>query len=127
MSLITMSQHELNRLEAIQKIRDRRLRVVDAARLLSLSRSQVHRLLQAYNRDGAAGLVSGKRGRPSNRRHSHEFRNAVLDLVRERYHDFGPTLARKKLLELHQIGVGKETLRQWMTEAGIWTTRRERK
>ncbi|QFT71033.1 hypothetical protein FIU93_29870 (plasmid) [Labrenzia sp. THAF35] len=98
MSLITMSQKELNRLEAIQKIRDRRLSVVDAARLLSLSRSQVHRLLQAYDRDGAAGLVSGKRGRPSNRRHGDEFRNAVLDLVRERYHDFGPTLAREKLL-----------------------------
>jgi transposase len=127
MSLITMSQKELNRLEAIQKIRDRRLSVVDAARLLSLSRSQVHRLLQAYDRDGAAGLVSGKRGRPSNRRHGDEFRNAVLDLVRERYHDFGPTLAREKLLELHQIAVGKETLRQWMTEAGIWTSRRERK
>ena len=101
MSLITMSQHEPNRLEAIQKIRDSRLSVVDAARLLNLSRSQVHRLLQAYERGGAAGLVSGKRGRPSNRRHSDEFRNAVLDLVRERYHDFGPTLAREKLLELH--------------------------
>jgi len=127
MSLITMSQKELNRLEAIQKIRDRRLSVVDAARLLSLSRSQVHRLLQAYDRDGAAGLVSKKRGQPSNRRHSDEFRNIVLDLVREHYHDFGPTLAREKLIELHQISVGKETLRRWMTEAGIWKSRRERK
>ncbi len=127
MSLITMSQKELNRLEALQKIRDNRLSVVDAARLLNVSRSQVHRLLQAYDRDGAAGLVSGKRGRPSNRRHSDEFRGTVLDLVRERYHDFGPTLAREKLLELHKIAVGKETLRQWMTEAGIWTSRRERK
>ena len=50
-----------------------------------------------------------------------------FDLIRERYHDFGPTLAREKLIELHQITVGKETLRQWMTEAGIWTSRRERK
>lgn len=120
--LMTMSQKELNRLEAVQKIKDRRLSVVQAAEMLSLSRSHMHRLLQAYDRDGAIGLVSRKRGRPSNRRHSDEFRNAVLDLIRERYHDFGPTLAREKLIELHRIAVGKETLRQWMTGAGIWTS-----
>lgn len=122
-----MSQKELNRLEAIQNIRDQRLSVVQAAELLGLSRSQVHRLLQAYDREGPAGLVSKKRGQPSNRRHSDEFRNIVLDLVREHYHDFGPTLAREKLIELHQISVGKETLRQWMTDAGLWTSRRERR
>ncbi|GAA4186181.1 hypothetical protein GCM10023069_69850 [Shinella granuli] len=46
--LITMSQKELHRLEVIQKIRDNRLGVVQGAELLDLSRSQVHRLLQAY-------------------------------------------------------------------------------
>ncbi|MFS2180618.1 helix-turn-helix domain-containing protein, partial [Rhizobium pisi] len=59
--LITMSQKELHRLEVIQKIRDERLSVVQAAELLALSRSQVHRLLRAYDRDGPAGLVSKKR------------------------------------------------------------------
>jgi len=125
--MITMSQKELHRLEVIQKIRDERLSVVQAAELLGLSRSQVHRLLQAYDRDGPAGLVSKKRLQPSNRRHTEEFRNAALDLIRERYLDFGPTLAREKLIELHRISVAKETLRQWMTEAGIWVSRRERK
>ncbi|HEV7436563.1 MAG TPA: helix-turn-helix domain-containing protein, partial [Pseudorhizobium sp.] len=120
--MITMSQKELHRLDIIQKIRDERLSVVEAAERLGLSRSQVHRLLQAYNRDGPAGLVSKKRLRPSNRRHSEEFRNAALDLIRERYLDFGPTLAREKLIELHRISVAKETLRQWMTEAGIWVS-----
>jgi transposase len=124
--LITMSQKELHRLVVIQKIRDQRLSVVQAAELLDLSRSQVHRLLQAYDQDGPAGLVSKKRSRLSNRRHSEDFRNAALNLIRERYLDFGPTLAREKLIELHQISVAKETLRQWMTEAGVWISRRER-
>ncbi|MBB3395324.1 IS30 family transposase [Rhizobium sp. BK060] len=94
--MITMSQKELHRLDVIQKIRDQRLSVVQAAELLDLSRSQVHRLLRAYDRDGPTGLVSKKRTQPSNRRHSEEFRNAALDLIRERYLDFGPTLAREK-------------------------------
>ncbi|MEY9195313.1 transposase [Sinorhizobium fredii] len=125
--LITMSQKELHRLELIQRIRGGSLSVVEAAALLRLSRSQVHRLLQAYDLAGADGLVSKKRGRPSNRRYSEDFRNLVLDLVREHYSDFGPTLAAEKLLECHRIAVSKETLRQWMMEAGIWVSRRERK
>ena len=39
----------------------------------------------------------------------------------------GSRFCREKLIELHQISVAKETLRQWMTEAGIWISRRERK
>jgi transposase len=127
MSFFTMSQNELNRLDVVQQIRARRMSVVQAAALLNLSRSQVHRLLQAYAKDGAPSLISGKRGKPSNRRHSDEFRNTVLDLVRDNYRDFGPTLACEKLAELHQISVSKETLRQWMKEAELWTTRRERR
>jgi transposase len=109
--LITMSQRELHRLEVIQKIRQGSMTVVQAAELLGRSRSQVHRLLQAYGQAGADGLVSKKRGRPSNRRHSEDFRNAALDLIRDRYADFGPTLAREKLIELHHLSIAKETLR----------------
>lgn len=48
--------------ELIQRIRGRSLSVVQAAELLGLSRSQVHRLLQAFDQAGADGLVSKKRG-----------------------------------------------------------------
>jgi len=57
--MITMSQKELHRLELIQKIRDERLTVVEAAERLDLSRSQVHQLLQAYDRDGRPGSFPG--------------------------------------------------------------------
>jgi transposase len=117
----------VQRLEGVQKIRERRLTATRAAELLHLSRSQVHRLLQAYDREGANGLASRKRGRPSNRRHTDDFRNLVLDLVRENYGDFGPTLAVEKLTEWRRVSVSKETLRKWMTEAGLWTSRRERR
>jgi hypothetical protein len=54
------------------------------------------------------------------------FRDHVLDLVRAHYADFGPTFAREKLIERHQVAGSKETLRKWMIEAGLWTSRRER-
>ena len=40
--------------------------------------------------------------------------------MRAEYRDFGPTLAAEYLGEQHKIAVGKETLRQWMIEDGIW-------
>ena len=121
--LIVMSQKELHRLERIQQVRQGRLTVVRAAELLGLSRSQVHRLLQAYDVDGADGLASKKRGRPSNRRHSEDFRNLALDLVREHYADFGPTLAAEKLAEHDGLTVSRETLRKWMSDDGLWLAR----
>ena len=50
----------------------------------------------------------------------------MVALVRERYADFGPKLAHEKLVELHGIRVGRETVRKWLTEAGIWLTRAAR-
>jgi hypothetical protein len=47
-------------------------------------------------------------------------------LVRDLYGDFGPTLAREKLIELHGIRVAKETLRKWMAAADIWLPRDRR-
>jgi dihydroorotate dehydrogenase len=41
----------------------------------------------------------------------------AVELVRDLYSDFGPTLAREKLIELHGIRVAKETLRKWMAAA----------
>ena len=49
----------------------------------------------------------------------------VLNLYKEKYPDFGPTLFCEKLYELHRIAVSKETARKWLLEEGLW--RRERK
>ncbi|MBV8574716.1 MAG: ISNCY family transposase [Acetobacteraceae bacterium] len=87
---------------------------------------QVFRLRRAFETAGATGLVSKKRGHPSNREHGKTFRRTVLDLIREHYVDFGPTLAAEKLATRHGLHLGVETLRQWMIAAGLWIDRRHR-
>lgn len=100
---------------------------VAAASLLDVSVRQVQRLLKTFQADGATALRHKARGWHSNNRIVDGVRDIVLELIREHYIDFGPTLAREKLIERHRLAVSKETLRKWMTEAGIWTSRRERK
>jgi hypothetical protein len=124
--LVTMSAKEVDRLEVIRRVLERRLTRVRAGRLLGITARQVRRLCDAYERDGAAGLVSKRRGQPSNRRLSKDVQHRAVALVRNLYSDFGPTLAREKLIELHGIRVAKETLRKWMAAADIWLTRDRR-
>jgi hypothetical protein len=86
----------------------------------------VRRLRRAYERDGPGGLVSRRRGRPSNRRLPAALRREALATVRSRYEGFGPMLAHEKLTELHDLGLSVETLRHWMTEDGLWVPRARR-
>jgi hypothetical protein len=67
MTVITMSRNELTRLRVPIDVADGRLSVADATGLIGVGRRQIYRLLQAFRADGADGLISRKRGGPSNR------------------------------------------------------------
>lgn len=121
-----MSAKELKRLEVIRRVLESRWPQARAGALLGLTTRQVRRLCRAFEVAGPSGLVSRKRGRKSNRRLTDEFEARVMAIVREHYGDFGPKLAQEKLLELHDLRVGRETLRKWMASAGLWLPRRVR-
>ncbi len=125
--LLTMSAREVERLTTIQQVINKQLTQQDAAGLLKLTVRQIKRLARAYRRHGAAGLISKQRGKRSNRHHEHNVKTNAEVLVRENYHDFGPTFASEKLREMHQVNVNKETLRQWMVEWELWKARRHKK
>ena len=123
---LTMSAKELNRLEVLGRVLERRLTQAQAARQLGLSVRQVERLCRKLRLEGARGLVSKKRGRASNRRLPEALRERALGLIRSRYVDFGPTLAAEKLYEIHGVVVSVETLRRWMIDAELWVPRSQR-
>src|SRR5437868_3764452 len=121
-----MSKQEFSRLEVLLRVQSGRLRVTDACVLIGLQRRQVFRLLRGLKQDGATSLLSKRRGKPSNHRLPAEVRTLALSIVRERYPDFGPTLAAEKLAEHHSCSVSRETLRGWMIADGLWQDRRHR-
>lgn len=123
---ITLSKQEIDRLGVIQSVVDKGVRQADAARQLGVSIRQVKRLLRRYRDSGAAGLVSGHRGRQPNNAIATATREAVLALLRQHYADFGPTLACEYLQERHGHALSAETLRQWMIAEGLWQPRRRK-
>jgi transposase len=98
---VGLTMEELDRLQVMTRIAERRLTRRRAAALLGLSERHVRRLYRVFTRDGAAALASCRRGRPNNRRLSDTTRERAVALLRERYADFGPPFAHQKLTEEH--------------------------
>ncbi len=121
-----MSERELHRIEVLSEVVEGRRTLASAAIVLSLSVRQVQRIVRTFCLEGAPALRHQSRGRRSNNRIKDGVRDLALQLVRERYADFGPTLAAEKLAE-HGFSVSRETLRKWMADAGIWLSRQQRR
>ena len=126
MTVIAMSRAEIDRMSVLRDLAEDRIGVSEAATLMRLGRRQVFRLATAFRQFGPRALVSDRRGKPSNRSYPAALRTEVIGLIRERYADFGPTLAAEKLYELDGICLGRETIRQWMMAARLWKDRRQR-
>jgi transposase InsO family protein len=118
-----MIQKEVDQVGIFEKLKEKSLSQSEAAQVLHLSVRQVKRKLKRYHREGAVSLIHAARGKPGNRTFTPVFKEKVLAAVEEHYSDFAPTLASEKLEELQGLVVNKETLRQWMADAGLWQIR----
>ena len=121
-----MSVEEADRVVVIRDVVEKRLRQREAAERLGIGVRQVKRLIRRYREWGTVGLASGHRGRRPNNAIDDVVRRQVLERLRERYADFGPTFAREKLVELHGHRLSVETLRAWMIADGLWRAKARR-
>lgn len=123
---VSLTMREWDRLKVIEAVVETGLKPGRAAERLGLTVRQIERLVARYRERGVQGVASGKRGRPGNRKLDGALAQRAVSIIRERYADFGPTLAREKLEQCHGIRLAKETVRHLMTEAGLWVPRRQR-
>lgn len=125
--IIIMKRKDAERLRVIQKVIDKHLRQVEAGEILELCERPVRRVVVAVRERGPAGVIHGSRGKPSRRKVAEQVKAKILFLLKERYEDFGPTLAAETMAERREARVSRETLRKWMVEAGVWQVRLRRK
>lgn len=121
-----MSQKEIKRLECLEKLASQQLSQIEAARLLDITTRHIRRLQRAHEKEGAKSLISKRRGKPSNNKLHTSIKEEALTLIREKYADFGPTLAHEKLVELHGFKLSLESLRKMMIDARIWKGKRRK-
>src|SRR5438309_11171682 len=122
---IALSQRERDRLKVLHEVKQKHLTQVAAAKRLKVTDRQVRRMLLRIRERGDGALVHGLRGQPSNRKLAARFERKILERLRQRYADFGPTLAAEHLAKEGFL-VSRETLRKWMTKAALWRPRSQR-
>jgi hypothetical protein len=119
-TFITMKDTELARFEVIQQLISTQINGTEAAKLLNRSLRQVKRLKSKVVTAGAQGMIHGNRGQESNRKIKSVTIDTVTTILREKYSDFGPTLASEKLLAHHGFTLSIESVRQLMIKEKLW-------
>jgi len=119
MEEIRMDNAELVRLAIIQKIYNKFLTQKKAAQELNLSVRQIKRLYRRFKAEGPKGLLSHKKGL-SHHCLSDQTKKNALEIIRNQYMDFGPTLAHEKLTEIHGFNLSLWSVRNIMIKNDIW-------
>lgn len=123
----TMNNKEANRISVLDRLKLKEIKQKQAAEILGLSIRQIRRLAKNYQKIGIISLVHGNRGRNSNHHVDKKAIDKVLEIIKLKYVDFGPTLVHEKLSETNEISFGLETLRKAMINNGLWAEKRQKK
>ena len=99
------TMNEVNRLQILQDVVDNRLTTRLAALRLNIIDRHCRRLLERYRRSGPLSLTNRRCGMRGNHQLQLGVAELALSIIRERYADFGPTLACEKLAELHDLSL----------------------
>src|ERR1700719_1767506 len=122
---IALSQRERDRWRVLHEVKQKQITQIAAAKRLKISDRHIRRLLFGLREHGDRAVIHGLRGRASNRRLGERLELKILRRVRQRYADFGPTLAAEHLAQ-EGLPVSRETLRKWMVKASLWCPRAQR-
>ncbi|MGH9510377.1 MAG: ISNCY family transposase [Terriglobales bacterium] len=124
--IVGLNGRERDRLVVLRQVKEGKLTQREAAEQLKISRRWVKKLVKRLRQEGDRGLAHRLRGKRSNRRLPQESEQAAIEVIRERYADYGPTLASEMLEQAHGLKASRETVRKWMIGSKLWKARRER-
>jgi hypothetical protein len=125
--IIAMTQEELKRLHVIHKAIDKSITQSEATGIIGVCLRQVQRIIRIVRAEGDEGIIHKSRGQVSNRALPDKIKSRALKLYKEKYNDFGPTLATEKLFEIDKIKLNDETLRLWLIEENIPYKKRKKR
>jgi transposase len=123
---LTLSTKEQHRLQILNGVLQRYWTMQEAAPLLGVSERQGWRLLAAYRREGARGLVHKNRGRLPPNATPEAIQQQVVALARERYQGINHTQLTELLAEREGLILSLATVRRLLVQAGLPSPRQRR-
>jgi len=80
-----MSQKEAIRAQVMELLTAGKIDQVEAGKRIAVSVRQIKRIVRRYHKEGLPGLVSKKRGTPSNRRLNADTKRLSIELIGTHY------------------------------------------
>ena len=117
--IIMATQEELKRLNVIHKVLDKSITQAEAAGILNLTDRHIRRVAARITKEGDKGIAHRLRGQPAHNCTLDKVKIKALNLCRNIYEGFSPTLASEKLFERDKIKVSRELLRTWFIREHI--------
>ena len=107
---LTLSTKEQNRLHILNGVLERHWTMKEAAPLLGVSERQGWRVLAAYRKEGARGVVHKNRGRVPPNATPETIQQQVASLAQERYEGINHTHLTELLAEREGVMLSRPTL-----------------
>jgi len=124
---LKMTQKELDTNTVMDKLIKKELTISEAAKRINKTERHVKRLKKKYKLEWSKWLIHKARWKPSNHQlDTKKYENAI-QIIKNKYSDYWPTLSSEALLENHNISVSISTLRRLMIENWIWKAKKQKK
>lgn len=120
---LTMTEKELKINTIMEKVMKKELTIKEASKLMEKSERQTKRIKKRYKEEWPSGLIHKARWKPSNNKIEDEKYSQTIEIIKEKYPDYWPTLSSEKLLEKHTIKIPVSTLRLQMIKNWIWKSK----
>jgi transposase len=118
---------ELDRLKILSDVLNGKLTLKEASQALHLSYRQAIRLKKKVKEQGIEGLLKKAPPKPPNLKITQELKQVILSLRKEVYSELNLLHFRDKLIELHNIHISYESLRQILIKEGGHEPKRKRR
>lgn len=124
---LKMTQKELDINTVIDKLIRKELTIPEAAKRINKTERHVKRLKKKYKQEWSKWLIHKARWKPSNHQLNTKKYDNAIQIIKNKYSDYWPTLSSEILLEKHNINVTISTLRRLMIQNWIWKAKKQTK
>src|SRR5256712_2089998 len=123
---IALTMKEQKRVEIIQRVFRRELRMAEAALVLGVTERHAYRVKARIRKEGVRGVVHGNRGRLCSWKLSQKNETKIVELARGKYRGFNDHHLTEKLVEEQEIEISREKVRRILRSHGIASPRKRR-
>jgi len=124
--IYNMTEKELHIKTVIDKLISWGITENNASKLIKKSLRQTQRIKRKYKLEWVEWLIHKLRWKKSNHKYDENKYIQAVEIVKDKYNDYWPTLASEKLAELHNIEICIPILRREMIKSWIWNAKKRK-